>query len=331
MADRDRQGGGNRSSRRDDSSLGEWQQWPEAALRENRERNRSPEEDEWEQWPAETMHAHQGSPQPGEEIWEQLPEDAMHKLQALPSEEAIYHSLDASLHPALRSNFKIQEYWDRAPEMVSPMMTGANPQAATFLPLSGELADEDPQDKKANGNRRRRPSKAPSPELNSRHHHRRRHHEENPDGMKPDSSLMEVPRHGHRRHRRHRSKSPGDKAEAGNVVVERHTEDEIPIRRKHHRSERRRSKTPEDRADSGDVIRDGHTGSGKHSRHVHFRSDGDAEANDQGDRRTKHRKSSHRPGRPRSRTTATHHNREYSPEGTFQGDHEATSTSYRRR
>jgi len=275
------------------------------------------------------MHAHHSTPQLREELWEELPEDAMRQSRTLPPEEVIYQRLDAALHPALRSNFKIQENWDTAPEMVSPMMTGANPQAAAFLPLSGEPADEDPRDQTAHGKRRRRRSRVPSPELDGRHRHRRHHHRGDSNDLELDSPLKEEPRHGHRRHRRHRSRTSEAKADSSDIVVERHTEDEIPIRRQHYRSERRRSKTPEDRADSDDVISDGHTGSGKHSRHVHFRSDTDADANEHKHRRSGHRKSSRPRSSSRSRVQETRHGRDDIETCVLPGDHEATTTHRR--
>ncbi len=302
MADRDRQRGDIRFSRGDGLSSGEWQQWPEEAFHQTR--GRTPAEDEWEQWPGETryephstpqlgeevweklpedafhgtqalslaedewerwpeltINAHQTSPQPEEEIWEELPEDAMREPQTLPSEETIYQSLDASVHPALRSSFKIQENWDRAPEMVSPMMTGANPHAAAFSPLPGETADEGPQDQTAHGERRRHRSRVPSPELSSRHRHRR-HYGGALDDMKPDSPVEKEPRHRHRSHRRHRSR------------------------------------TSENKAGSADVIGEAHTRNGSHSRHVHFLPDRDADTDDQGEKRTRHRTSSRHPRDP---------------------------------
>lgn len=365
MADRDRLGGANRSSSQDDA---EWQQWPEEALYEARVRtpgeeweqwpeevphghSRSPQlgeevweelpgeilhetqalslaEDDWERWPELTIDAHQTNPQPGEEIWEELPEEAMRQPQMMSSEEAIHHSLDASLHPALRFHFKIQQTWDRAPEMVSPTMTGANPHAVAFSPLSGATADDGPRDQRAYGERRRHRSRVPSPELNSRHRHRR-HQRGDSNNQKPDSPLEEEPRHRHTKHRRLRSETLVAEAGSNDIVVERHAEEDKPTRRRHHRSERRRSRTPEHKADSNNMIGGHHTKARSHSRHVHFRSDEDADGDDHKERRSRHRSSSRHPGYPGGRTTASCHDREHRGGGNAQEDDGAT-TSHRR-
>lgn len=281
----------------------EWEQWPvETMLAHDRNsqtgedeaHTNSSAEDEWEQWPGETMLAHHSSPQRGEETWEEWPEEAMHGFQTLSRpEEVIRQNLEATLHPALRSSFKIQENWDRAPETLSHVMAGANPQAAALLPLTGEPEPDSLREKTTHGKRRRHRSRAPSPELNNRHRHRRRHRREHSEDIELNSPLVvekEEPRHQHRRHRRCRSGSP--KAEA----------------------------------DLGDMVNEGDTGVGDHIRRRHDRSDRDGHIVDHEDRRLRHRHSSHVPGRPRSRTTATRHDQEHSL-----GEHESTSNSHRRR
>ena len=156
----------------------------------------------------------------------------------LQSQDDLNQLLDEALHPAFRSNFQLQEHWDRAPEAFSGMPAPLACQPAPSVPahrVSKQAFPShvgEPQDERSHGQRRRRRSRAPSPEVNHHHSRRRRHHSKSgPREMKFDSANNEQSRHKHRRHRR-QSRSPD--GTAGDL----RDRDDDSARRRHRRSHR---------------------------------------------------------------------------------------------
>ena len=154
----------------------------------------------------------------------------------LQSQDDLNQRFDGALHPAFRSNFQIQEHWDRAPEAFSGMPAPLASQPAPSVPahrVSREAYPShvgEPQDEMIHGQSSRRRSRAPPPEANHYHSRRRRHHSRSgPREMKVDSPNNEQSRHKHRRHRR-QSRSPDGTA------GDRRDRDDNSARRRHRRA-----------------------------------------------------------------------------------------------
>ena len=154
----------------------------------------------------------------------------------LRSQDGLNQRLDEALHPAFRSNFQIQEHWDRAPEAFPGMPPPLASQPAPSVPAQSVSTEAlpssvgEPQDERVHGQSSRGRSRAPSPEANRHHSRRRRHHSKSGlREMKVDLASNDQSRHKHRRHPRQSRSSYGP---AGDLR-ERH--DDSP-RRRHRRS-----------------------------------------------------------------------------------------------
>lgn len=227
-------------------SEGEWEQRSETAQQETH--TGSSPESEWEQVPDEILHPSQGSPQPDYMLW------AWPERQA----QSVSQNLEAALHPALRSNFRLQQHWDRAPEQISspsitkansqeqispPFVTDANPQLKAKGSAESSSIPE-PGEEMTQGRHRRRRSRAPSPDNINRGENRKVRLENGSDGTELNNT-GEVPQRRHRRHRSHRSRSPDAKPR------EPHSRHGDHSRRRHHGSDKDRGATDREYGSSG--------------------------------------------------------------------------------
>ena len=218
------------------SSKSEWEQWPEEALYETHEypglgfdyemalgevkleseSDLSDQSEEWEQWTGEALsEAHVSST----------------------SYADINERLEEALHPALRSNFRIQERWDRAPEELLPVPL--IPQVALSPPINMRPREEllslhdYLQEERPHAKSRRHKSEVPSSDSHRPHSHRKRHHSEfDAEYLGLDQHDSEKPHYRHRGHRHPRPISPVRTPDA------HHNKDE------NHAKRRRRSDRP---------------------------------------------------------------------------------------
>lgn len=232
------------SSRSASSSGSDWEQWPEGALHDYNvifeseddferwpdaalyERDTGPQPERWAQWPTGIPHEPPPSPESG--VWEQWPEEVLLNARQYPESQLdLNQRLDEALHPALRSNFHIQQHWDHAPEEIL-LATTAIPLRVSSLSSPNARKEgltahyDEPRDERTRRRERRQRSMAPSPELSCHSdRQRRRPHARDTDDVELDRPTNEKRRHRHRRNRRHRSRSlhpagqePGDEGES---------------------------------------------------------------------------------------------------------------------